>query len=51
MQEKKLDMTKVHCPICKIQMVREGDEVNCPKCGFGSPIIVVKHRRGFDEYS
>jgi len=44
MEIKKLDMTNVHCPICEIPLIRDGDEVNCPKCGFGSPIITVNHR-------
>ena len=46
---KKLDMATVHCPICHIGLVREGDEVNCPKCGFGSPILIVNHRRGLKD--
>lgn len=45
MKIKKLDMNDLSCPICQIGLVREGDEVNCPKCGFGSPIILVNHRR------
>jgi len=34
----------VYCPICNIKMIREGNEINCPKCGFGSPIILVNHK-------
>lgn len=34
----------VNCPICDIKMVREDNEINCPKCGFGSPIILVSHK-------
>lgn len=46
---KKLDMNETNCPICRIQMKRDGNEVVCPKCGFTSPIILVKHRKGETE--
>lgn len=49
MKIKKLDMSSVHCPICEIRMVREENEVKCPKCGFASPIILVKHRKGYEK--
>jgi len=49
MEIKKLDMTKVRCPICQIEMIREEDEVKCPKCGFASPVIVVNHRVGYEK--
>jgi len=45
----RLDMTKVKCPICEILMIREENEVKCPKCGFASPIILVNHRVGYEE--
>ena len=49
MEIKKLDMSKVTCPICEILMTREDNEVKCPKCGYASPIIVVNHRVGYEK--
>lgn len=51
MEIKKLDMTKVTCPICQIGMIREEDEVKCPKCGYASPIIIVNHRIGYEKHN
>lgn len=49
MKIKKLDISKVYCPICRIKMVRKDDEVECPKCGYASPILLVKHRKGYEK--
>ena len=49
MNIKVLDMAKVKCPICQIQMIREEDEVKCPECGYASPILLVKHRVGYEK--
>lgn len=49
MEIKKLDMSKVRCPICQIAMIREEDEVKCPECGYTSPIIIVNHRVGYEK--
>ena len=51
MKIKALDMTKVKCPICRIEMVREENEVKCPKCGFASPILLVNHRVGYEKHN
>jgi len=50
MKIKKLDMSNVHCPICRVKMIREEDEVKCPKCGFASPILLVRHSAGYKQY-
>ena len=49
MKIKALDMSRAICPICGIGMIREEDEVKCPKCGYASPIIVVNHRVGYEQ--
>lgn len=51
MKIKKLDINKIHCPICRIKMVRKDNEVECPECGFTSPILLVVHKAGYEEHN
>jgi len=50
MKIKVLDMANIGCPICQTGMIREENEVKCPKCGYASPIILVRHRVGYEQH-